>query len=175
MRPRTPKTTSESRRTFLKAVPVAVAGAVTTTALAQGQGGAPAGPVTPDMVRAAETLDGVKFTSEEDAAIARAANQNLATFTRLRQITIPQDTEPAYVFKPSLPGHEPKGPATPGAPIKFTKAPATLKRPVNLEDVAFWPVTHLASLVERKLVTRPNSRRCIWRGSRNTSRSSTST
>jgi Asp-tRNA(Asn)/Glu-tRNA(Gln) amidotransferase A subunit family amidase len=147
------KQTSESRRKFLKAVPVAVAGAVSTTVLAQGQGGAPAGPVTADMVRAAETIDGVKFTSEEDAAIARAANQNLNTFNRLRQIAIPQDTEPAYVFKPSLPGKEPKGPATPGALVKYAKAPSTLKRPANLEDVAFWPVTHLAALVERKLVT----------------------
>jgi Asp-tRNA(Asn)/Glu-tRNA(Gln) amidotransferase A subunit family amidase len=148
------KHTSESRRRFLKSVPVAVAGAaVTSNVLAQGQGGAPAGPVTSDQVRAAETLDGVKFTSDEETAIARAANQNLATFTRLRQVAIPQDTEPAYVFKPSLPGNEPKGPATPGAPIKYTKAPATLKRPANLEDVAFWPVTHLAALIERKLVT----------------------
>src|SRR5207342_2783681 len=36
--------------------------------------------------------------------------------------------------------------------VKFTKPP-TVKRPANLEDVAFWPVTHLASLLERKLVT----------------------
>jgi hypothetical protein len=71
----------------------------------------------------------------------------------MRAITVPQDTEPAYVFKPSLPGKEPKGPATPGAPIKYTKPPATLKRPANLEDVAFWPITRLAALVERKLVT----------------------
>jgi Asp-tRNA(Asn)/Glu-tRNA(Gln) amidotransferase A subunit family amidase len=149
----TKEATSESRRRFLKTVPAAVAGVVTTGALAQGQAGAPSGPVTPDMVRAAETLDGVKFTSEEEAAIARSANQNLNIFTRLRQIAIPQDTEPAYVFKPSLPGHEPKGPATPGASIKYTKAAAGLKRPANLEDVAFWPVTHLGALLERKLVT----------------------
>ena len=97
--------TNESRRRFLKTVPVAVAGVVTTDVLAQGQGGAPSGPVTADMVRAAETLDGVKFTNDEENAIARSANQNLAIFTRLRQIAIPQDTEPAYIFKPSLPGH----------------------------------------------------------------------
>jgi Asp-tRNA(Asn)/Glu-tRNA(Gln) amidotransferase A subunit family amidase len=149
----TSQQTNESRRRFLKTVPVAVAGAVSAKVLAQGRGNGPAGPVTPDMVRAAETIDGVKFTSEEDTAMAAAANRNLATFTQLRAITIPQDTEPAYVFKPSLPGHEPKGPATPGTPLKYTKAPTTLKRPANLEDVAFWPVTHLASLVERKLVT----------------------
>ena len=161
MTPKTPtvaqpseKKTNESRRAFLKTVPVAVAGAVgSTTAFAQGRGGAPAGPVTADMVRAAETIDGVKFTTEEDTAMAAAANRNLNTFTQLRAITIPQDTEPAYVFKPSLPGHEPKGPATPGAPLKYTKAAATLKRPANLEEAAFWPVTQLASLIERKLVT----------------------
>jgi Asp-tRNA(Asn)/Glu-tRNA(Gln) amidotransferase A subunit family amidase len=141
-----------SRRKFLKAVPTAVAGAVAARAYAQ----APpqtTGPITADVIRAAETIDGVKFTSEEAAAAAQSANQNLAAFNRLRQIDIPQDTEPAYVFKPSLPGKEPKGPATPGAAVKYTKPPLTLKRPANLEDVAFWPVTHLAALLERKLVT----------------------
>ena len=52
-----------------------------------------------------------------------------------------------------MPGKEPKGPATPGAPIRYSKPPQALKRPANLEDVAFWPVARLASLVERKLVT----------------------
>ena len=145
---------TSSRRKFLKVVPAAVAGAVASSkALAQGRGGQPAGPVTPDMIKAAETIDGVKFTSEEEAAIARNANANLNQITRLRQINIPQDTDPAYVFKPSLPGKEPKGPATPGAPVKYTKPPLTLKRPADLEDVAFWPVTRLAALIERKLVT----------------------
>jgi Asp-tRNA(Asn)/Glu-tRNA(Gln) amidotransferase A subunit family amidase len=142
-----------SRRKFLKTVPVVVAGAVASSkVLAQGRGG-PTGPVTADMVKAAETMSGVKFTSEEEARIAASANNNLNEINRLRALTIPQDTEPAYVFKPSLPGKEPKGPATPGAVLKYTKAPLTLKRPANLEEVAFWPVARLAALVERKLVT----------------------
>jgi hypothetical protein len=147
------RNTSESRRKFLKTVPVAVVGAVATNAFAQGQGQRPAGPVTADVVKDAEIIDGVKFSSDEEAAAAAAANQNLNAFQRLRDMKIPQDTEPAYIFKPSLPGHEPKGPATPGAAIRYTKAPLTLKRPANLEDVAFWPVSSLAALVERKLVT----------------------
>jgi Asp-tRNA(Asn)/Glu-tRNA(Gln) amidotransferase A subunit family amidase len=145
-------TSKASRRKFLKAVPTAVAGAVAARAYAQGPP-QNTGPVTADVIRAAETIDGVQFTSEEAAAAAQAANQNLAAFNRLRQIDIPQDTEPAYIFKPSLPGKEPKGPATPGAPIKYTKPPLTLKRPANLDEVAYWPVTHLAALLERKLVT----------------------
>jgi Asp-tRNA(Asn)/Glu-tRNA(Gln) amidotransferase A subunit family amidase len=143
---------NESRRKFLKVVPAAVAGVVATKAFAQGPP-QNAGPVTAETIKTAEALDGVQFTSEEEAAAARGANTNLANYTRMRAITVPQDTEPAYVFKPALPGKEPKGPATPGAPIKYTKPPATLKRPANLEDVAFWPITRLAALVERKLVT----------------------
>src|SRR5258707_6080851 len=99
---------SSSRRRFLKAVPAAMAGAVASKAWAQGQ--APQGPVTADTVKAVEALDGIKYSSEEEAAAARSANQNLNSFNRLRQTTIPQDTEPAYIFKPSLPGKEPKGP-----------------------------------------------------------------
>ncbi len=143
---------SESRRKFLKSVPVAVAGVVATKAFAQGQG-QNTGPVSADAIKCAETLDGVQFTSEEEAAAARGANTNLANYNRMRQINVPQDTEPAYVFKPSLPGKEPKGPATPGAIVKYTRPPMTLRRPANLEDVAFWPISRLAALVERKLVT----------------------
>ena len=146
------RSSNESRRKFLKVVPVAVAGAVASKAFAQGPA-QNAGPVTAETIKTAETLDGVQFTSEEEAAAARGANTNLANYNRMRAITVPQDTEPAYIFKPSLPGKEPKGPATPGAPIRYTKAPATLKRPANLEDLAFWPVAKLAALVERKLVT----------------------
>jgi Asp-tRNA(Asn)/Glu-tRNA(Gln) amidotransferase A subunit family amidase len=145
-------TRQESRRRFLKAVPAAVAGAVATKVYAQGRGG-PVGPVNADAVKAAETLDGVKFTSEEEARIAGGANGFLNSYNQLRQVTITQETEPAYIFRPSMPGKAPKGPATPGAPIKYTKAPAGLKRPANVEDVAFWPVTHLAALIQRKLVT----------------------
>src|SRR5579871_3108916 len=143
---------STTRRKFLKTVPVAVAGAVATKTLAQGRGG-PAGPVTADVLKSAEIVDGVKFTSEEDAAAVRSVNGFLDNYNALRRVGITQETEPAYVFRPSPPGKGPKGGATPGAPLKYTKAPSTLKRPANLEDVAFWPVTHLAALIQRKLVT----------------------
>jgi Asp-tRNA(Asn)/Glu-tRNA(Gln) amidotransferase A subunit family amidase len=143
----------ESRRKFLKAVPAAVAGAVATKVYAQGRGGQPTGPIKPEMIDAAEKISGVELLSDDEAAIAGSLNQRLRTFDQLRQITIGPEIDPAIMFKPSLPGKEPKGPATPGAKFKYTKPPLTLKRPDNLEDVAFWPVTKLAALVERKLVT----------------------
>ena len=142
----------ESRRKFLTAVPAAVAGAAMAgKVFAQGQ--APTGPITAETIECAEKIPGLDFHSEEEAAMARGLNQNLATYSRLRAVKIGPEIDPALVFKPNLPGQEPKGPSTPGARITYARPPLTLKRPANLEDVAFWPVTHLAALIERKLVT----------------------
>jgi Asp-tRNA(Asn)/Glu-tRNA(Gln) amidotransferase A subunit family amidase len=141
----------QSRRKFLTTVPAAVAGAVAAKAYAQAPPAA--GPVKPSTIEAAETIMGLDFHPEDETRIANDLNNRLRTFQQLRQSSVPFDTEPAIIFKPALPGKEPKGPATPLAPIRYAKAPLTLKRPTNLEDVAFWPVTRLAALVERKLVT----------------------
>lgn len=144
-------TNRESRRKFLTAVPAAVAGAMAAKAYAQGQQSV--GPVKPETIEAAETLMGLDFHREDEAGLANSLNNRLRTFQQLRQADIPFDTEPAVMFKPSLPGREPKGPATPGAPLKYTRPPLSLKRPANLEDVAFWPVASLAALIQRRLVT----------------------
>src|SRR5580698_1904193 len=93
---------SKSRRRFLQAVPVAVAGAVASTAFAQ-QPTTP-GAISTDTLKAAEALDGVKFTAAEEAGAIRGVNNNLAAYQRLRDMKIPQDTEPAYVFKPLVYG-----------------------------------------------------------------------
>ncbi len=142
---------TKSRRTFLKAVPVAVAGAMATKTFAQ-RGAA--GPVSGQTVDCAEAIAGLDFHTDEEEAIARSLNSNLSTYQQLRQIEIPHDTEVALTFRPYLPGEKPKGPATPGRVQRYAKPAArSIVRPANLEDVAFWPVTKLAALIERKLVT----------------------
>ena len=143
----------ETRRKFLQTVPVAVAGAMATTTFAQQGAQVPVGAITPETIECAEKIPALDFHSDEEAQMAAGLNRNAATYARLRDIKITPDIDPAIMFKPSLPGQEPKGPATPGAKLTYTKPPMTLKRPANLEDVAFWPVTHLAALIERKLVT----------------------
>jgi Asp-tRNA(Asn)/Glu-tRNA(Gln) amidotransferase A subunit family amidase len=142
--------TRQSRRRFLTAVPAAVAGAVAARTYAQGTS---TGPIKPSTIEAAESILGIDFHSEEETTIANALNNRLRTFQQLRQTSVPFDTELAVVFKPWLPGKAPKGPATPGAPIRHMKPPMSLKRPANLEDVAFWPIGRLAALIERRLVT----------------------
>jgi len=140
----------QSRRTFLTAVPAAVAGAVAARTYAQTPA---AGPVNARTIAAAETILGMDFHSEDEATLANGLNNRLRTFQQLRQTPVPLDTELAFVFKASLPGKEPKGGATPGAAIRYTRPPTTLRRPANLEDVAFWPIARLAALIERRLVT----------------------
>ena len=116
---------NESRRKFLKVVPAAVAGAVATKAFAQG-------PAADRRAGDGRDDQGRGNARRRDSSRARkkprrraGANTNLTNFNAAaRRSTMPQDTEPAYVFKPSLPGKEPKGPATPGAPIKYSEAAA---------------------------------------------------
>ena len=143
-------TNRESRRRFLKVVPTAVAGAVAAKVYTQGQNG---GPVNVDIIEAAEKIAGLDLHSEEEAAIANSLNNRLRTYQQLRQTEISWDIDPAVMFKPALPGKEPKAGAAPGAAIRYSRPPGSLRRPANLEEVAFWPISRLAALVERKLVT----------------------
>ena len=140
-----------SRRKFLKTVPAAVAGAVGAKVAAQGTPAA--GPIKPGTIDAAEAIAGLDLHQDEEAAIAGGLNNRLRTFQQLRNTNVPLDTELAVLFTPVLPGKPPKGPATPHAALRYTRAPMTLRRPANLEDVAFWPIARLAALVERRLVS----------------------
>src|SRR5262245_27020629 len=63
----------KSRRKFLSAVPAAVAGAVAAKAYAQ-QGGPAAGPVKPATIEAAESIMGLDFHPEDEAALANNLN-----------------------------------------------------------------------------------------------------
>jgi Asp-tRNA(Asn)/Glu-tRNA(Gln) amidotransferase A subunit family amidase len=120
--------------------------------MAQQQG--PTGPITADTVDCAGKIAGIDFHTAEEEAIARSLNQNLNTYQQLRQIEIPSDTPPAISFHPCLPDTQPKGPATPGRALRYSRpAAGAVARPANLEDVAFWPVGRLAALIERRLVT----------------------
>ena len=62
-------------------------------------------------------IPGLHLSKEDEAAVANGLNRNLQTYARLRDLPITADIDPAIVFKPNLPGQEPKGPATPGAKL----------------------------------------------------------
>jgi len=135
-----------NRRRFFSALLAAGAGA---PAIAQQA----AAPQRIDRLRldAAESVFGVDFTEAEEQMALGSVNRNLDSYEQLRKLNVPLDTEPAITFRPYLPGRKPIGKSTPGAKLKFARpvVPANLKP----EEIAFLPVTALATLIETKRMT----------------------
>src|SRR6188474_2610186 len=100
---------------------------------------------------AAESIFGVDFNEAEEQMALNSVNRNLDSYEQLRKLDVPLDTEPAITFRPYLPGKKPTGKATPGAKLKFARpvVPANLKP----EEIAFLPITALATLIESKRIT----------------------
>lgn len=139
-----------NRRRFFSALTSAFAAGAAAPALAQAPAAAPQ---RIDRLRldAAESIFGVDFTEAEEQMALGSVNRNLQSFEELRKLNIPLDTEPAVTFRPYLPGKKPTGRATPGARLKVTRTAV----PANLtpDQIAFLPVTALATLIESKRIT----------------------
>ena len=105
--------------------------------------------ITLAMIAEAMKLSGIELTEDELKSMVDSANQNLTRFEEMRAVHIPNDVSPPFHFSAIVPGIEVNKTKL---PFKLSAAPA-VKRPSNLEDVAFWPVRHLAELVRTKQVT----------------------
>jgi Asp-tRNA(Asn)/Glu-tRNA(Gln) amidotransferase A subunit family amidase len=138
---------SLDRRAFMATI--GSAGATTTLfpgvlwAIVQGQES-----VTKEMVAQAEKLAGLEFTDEERESIARSLNNSVRNYERLREVTLPNSVPPAVQFDPVLPGMTLP---TERRTLRYTQ-PGDARRPANLEEVAFWPVTRLAELIRTQQV-----------------------
>ena len=105
--------------------------------------------ITLAMVTEAMKLSGVDASEADRQAMVQSANQNLARYEELRKIHIPNDVSPPFHFSSLVPGIQVNKTKL---PFRLS-APPSVKRPANLEDVAFWPVRHLAELIRTKQVT----------------------
>ena len=126
-----------TRRRFIKAVPAAVAAAVTLPAAVRAQRGGAAPPkFGTDVLKSAEQIDGLRFTDAEEEMAVGGVSRNLDSYDELRKLNIPLDTEPAVTFRPSLPGKQPAGRSTRGAKLAVARPP---KVPVTspLDELAF--------------------------------------
>jgi len=117
---------------------------------AQAQQAAQDGPprITQAMLAGALALSGLTFSEEDQKAMLQAANQSLSRYEEVRNLHIPNDVAPPFYFSPLVPGMKVNRTR---APLQFS-APA-VKRPANLEDVAFWPIVQLAQLLKTRQVT----------------------
>ena len=105
--------------------------------------------ITAEMVDAAAGLAGLDFTEEQRQEMVEGINANLESYEELRKIPLEASVAPPLHFNPAVAGmtfDEERRPFT-------MSKPPPLERPSNLEDVAFWPATHLAHLILTRQVT----------------------
>jgi len=141
------------RRRFIKAVPAAVAAAVAVPAAVRAQRGGGAPPkFGKDALKCAEQIDGLHFTDAEEELAVSGVSRNLDSYEELRKLNVPLDTEPAMTFRPFDSRTKKRAPR-PMVNIKPISRPAHVEVPANLEDLAFEPVTVLASLIESRRIS----------------------
>jgi Asp-tRNA(Asn)/Glu-tRNA(Gln) amidotransferase A subunit family amidase len=141
------------RRRFLRAVPAAVAATVSLPAAGRAQRGGGAPPkFGKDVLKCAEQIDGLSFTDAQGEMAVSGVSRNLDSYEELRKLDVPLDTEPAVTFRPYLPGRRPSGHSTRHARLIIGR-PARVQVTSSLEDLAFAPVTTLASLIRTRRVS----------------------
>jgi hypothetical protein len=111
-------------------------------------------------VEDAQKLIGIEFTPSERDSMLEDLNYNLGIYEDLREVTIDNSVSPAFIFNPLPPGVKPDT----GQKSLVYSPIGEVKRPENLEDLAFYPVRELAELVRTKKVTSTElTRLCIDR------------
>ena len=105
--------------------------------------------ITDAMLQDALAVAGLAFSDEQRQQMLNGVNQNLTRYADLRQIAIDPNIAPPLYYSPLVPGTRLDRAVKPFRP----SAPPALRRPASLEDVAFWPLAHLAQLLKTRQVT----------------------
>ncbi|HEX6216602.1 MAG TPA: amidase [Vicinamibacterales bacterium] len=105
--------------------------------------------VTLAMVDDALKLAGINVGEEEKKTLVETANRNLTGYEELRKLHIPPDVSPPFHFSAVVPG---MNVSKTRLPFRLSPAPS-VKRPANLEEVAFWPLRNLGELLRTRQVT----------------------
>ncbi len=137
-----------NRRALLQAFPALLA----LSELSVAQDTQPQQPplrISKEMLRQALQLAGLEFTEAQLDLMLPGVNRNLASYESLRKITVPLDTEPAYAFRPLLPGEKLPSGRPKWQPTRFRP----LTKWGKLDELAFLPATELGALVKAKRIT----------------------
>ena len=137
-----------TRRRVLKAVSAAGVGSAVfgraLVALAQGPTG---GKVTPEMIREAEWVSGIRLTDEQRKLMLAGVQQQMEDFAKLRAVPLDNAVPPALIFDPA------PGSGSPAAPRSALEIPLDEEpdEPESWDDLAFAPVTELAARLHSRL------------------------
>ena len=105
--------------------------------------------VTQEMIAQAEKLAGLTFTASERELALEGLNKYLEHYEKRRTVQVENSVPMALSFDPRLLGMTFEGEKK---PFKMSNVPL-LQVPLNLEDLAFYPVTHLSQLIRSRQVS----------------------
>ncbi len=106
--------------------------------------------ITEEMVRQAEWISGLDLTEDQRKQMATGLNDTLEGFARIREVPLDNSVSPAFRF--STVAADDQHASRRDTKVSF-KPSASVARPATSEDLAFAPVTELASLLRRKKVS----------------------
>jgi len=112
---------------------------------------AAAGRVTPELIEQAEWIAGIKLTEEDRHSVAAAVQRDQRKFEALRNVELPNSVPPALYFF-AAPPQEGISKIDRQA-IQPLASKEGVERPATDDELAFLPVTKLASLLKAKRVT----------------------
>lgn len=105
--------------------------------------------ITVQDVASTEKIIGMNFTWKERKMVLDSLRENLNSYREMRTIPLPNHIPPALIFNPVLPG----------TPLSRETRPLVLipeedtQLPEHFEDLAFFPVTKLAQLIQTRKIT----------------------
>jgi Asp-tRNA(Asn)/Glu-tRNA(Gln) amidotransferase A subunit family amidase len=105
--------------------------------------------VTAAMVQQAAAISGLEVTDEQAEAMAEGATRNLRGYSALRDFNLDNSVAPPLHFNPLVPGMR----VDREVRAFRTTSAAGVRRPQDLEEAAFWPLTELAELLRTRQVT----------------------
>ncbi|MCX7972905.1 MAG: amidase [Candidatus Aminicenantes bacterium] len=105
-------------------------------------------------IKSAEKIIDLSFTSKERKLMLEDVRNQARTYRQLRQIPLPNNVPPALYFNPQVtPNHGTNSVIknkTTGFESYLNK---NIRRPKNLEELAFYPITALAELLRTRQVS----------------------
>ncbi len=100
-------------------------------------------------VAAAEKLFGLSFTDAERDQLLEMVNDRAHHYEQMRATRLENQVAPPLHFDP----RPPSATAVSVERVYRMSPPPTVTRPANLDDLAFYPLTHLAELIRTQQVT----------------------
>ena len=109
--------------------------------------------ITPEMIDQAAALAGITIAPEYKQMMMDGLNQQRSDYAQIRKLHLPNSVAPAFVFDPLPPGARVNSQRE--KPV-YSKAPAAMTVPGNLDDLAFASAIELGELVRRRKLSSTN-------------------